>query len=308
MAPSANRRSGYSRRAQYSIFFGYTAGVAGMLVGAALLIVSIIDPGFFAGMRGLAADVAEPPGAAVARGRAAGDSVFDTIAGYAKAGANYARLEAELKEAKVRLAEAEGVAAENRRLRRLLGLAQQDGPPVAVTRLTGSTAASTRRLATLGAGRSSGVTPGMPVRSELGLVGRVLEAGRTSARVLLITDTESLVPVRRAQDGLPAFAQGRGDGTVQIRLINLGINPLKPGDVFITSGSGGLYRPGTAVAVATKLLPDGAISQVVSDPAASEYVIVDPVWALERAPGGRRQAGDEPQGPAGEEDAPSPAR
>lgn len=307
MAPSSSRRSSYSRRAQYNIFFGYTAGVIGVLVGAALLIVSIINPAFFSGMRGLAADIAEPPGATAARGRAAGGSVIDTISGFIKAGANYARLEAELREAKVRLAEAEAVRTENERLRKLLGLVRKDARPVAVTRLTSSTAASTRRFATIGAGRSEGVAAGMPVRSELGLVGRILEAGTASARVLLITDTESLVPVRRASDGVPAFAQGRGDGTVQIRLINLGINPIKVGDVFVTSGSGGLYRPGTAVAVARELLVDGAVAHVMSDPAATEYVIVEPIWAPERA----HSMPDEERAAPGEtsqtEDAPSPA-
>jgi rod shape-determining protein MreC len=119
----------------------------------------------------------------------------------------------------------------------------------------------------------------MPVRSMEGLVGRVLEVGRSTSRVMLITDTESLVPVRRAKDSVPAFAQGRGDGTLQIRLINLGINPLQKGDVMVTSGSGGLYRPGTAVAAVVELTRDGGIARVLSDPAATEYVVVEQIWA-----------------------------
>ena len=117
------------------------------------------------------------------------------------------------------------------------------------------------------------------MHSPLGLVGRVLEVADHTSRVLLITDSESMVPVRRARDGIAAFAQGRGDGTIQLRLISLGINPLKPGDVFVTSGSGGLYRPGTAVAVVMELTRDGAIARVLSDPTASEFVSVEPVFA-----------------------------
>jgi rod shape-determining protein MreC len=283
MAPSANRRSGHSRRAQYSTFFGYMAGLAGLGIGAALLIVSVLHPQFLSGLRAIAADAAEPPGAAAARGRGFGNDTVSSIRGYIEAAGSYARLERELNEAKVRLVEAEAVAEENRRLKRLLGLAHNDPGAVAVTRITSSTATSTRRFAAIGAGRRDGVAPGMPVRSVRGLVGRVLQVGETSSSVLLVTDTESLVPVRRATDGLPAFAQGRGDGTVQIRLINLGINPLKEGDVFVTSGSGGLYRPGTAIAVVRRLLTDGAVASVLSNPAATEYVIVEPVWAPEAA-------------------------
>jgi rod shape-determining protein MreC len=102
--------------------------------------------------------------------------------------------------------------------------------------------------------------------------------GAKSARVLLITDTESVVPVRRASDGVAAFATGRADGTVQLRLISLGLNPLKRGDAFVTSGSGGLYRPGVAIAVVTSLTVDGAIARPLSDPGTTEFVVVDPIW------------------------------
>ena len=37
MAPARDRRTGFSRRRQYSVFLGYVLAIAGMLVGAALL-------------------------------------------------------------------------------------------------------------------------------------------------------------------------------------------------------------------------------------------------------------------------------
>jgi rod shape-determining protein MreC len=279
MAPPANRRSGYSRRAQYSIFFSYSAGVAGMLLGVVLLIVSFVEPSLFSGLRAVAADVAAPAGRVTATGRAASKDIFSTISGYFQAGSRHAKLERELAEAKVRLVEARATQIENRRLKALLGLSRQVPRPIVTTTLTSSTAASTRRYATLGAGENRGVKTGMPVRSGLGLLGRVVSVGEVSARVLLVTDTESLVPVRRASDGVPAFAQGAGDGTIRIKLINLGLNPLKKGDVFVTSGSGGLYRPNTPVAIAARLTRDGAIAQVLANPSDADYVIVDDTFA-----------------------------
>ena len=284
MAPPANRRSGYSRRAQYGTFFGYIAGIVGALVGGGLLIVSILDPGSFSWLRGAAADVAAPGGQVASEGRAASQGAFAIIRGYALAGSRNARLERELAEAKTRLVEAQATAAENVRLKAMLGLARQYPPPLVITELVAGTGASTRRFATIAAGTDRGVAVGMPIRSPLGLVGRVLEAGSSTARVLLVTDTESVVPVRRAQDGISAFAQGRGDGRLQVRLINLGINPLKVGDVFVTSGSGGLYRPGIAVAKLISLTRDGGIAQVLSDPSASEYVAVDNIWGPQIEP------------------------
>ena len=121
----------------------------------------------------------------------------------------------------------------------------------------------------------------MPVSSPMGLVGRVVETGSDSSRVLLLTDSRSMVPVRRATDDIAAFAEGRADGALRIRLINLGINPLKEGDIFVTSGAGGLFQPGIAVAVATEITRDGAIAQLVSNPAATDLVLVEQPWQPE---------------------------
>lgn len=284
MAPPANRRSGFSRRAQYSTFLSYTAGVLGAAVGLGLVITSIFNPEAFSSLRSAAADVTEPAARATAGGRSVGKDVLSGIAGFFQMGSKHARLERELAEAKVRLVEADAINAENKRLKELLHLSRKDEGAVAVARLTSSTSASTRRYATLDAGRDKGLTKGMPVRSKLGLVGRVLEVGGSTSRVLLVTDTESVVPVRRSTDGVPAFAQGNGDGTLRIRLINLGINPLRKGDVMVTSGSGGLYRPGTPIAILTEILRDGAVARVLSDPSDADYVMVERIWAPHPTP------------------------
>jgi rod shape-determining protein MreC len=284
MASPANRRSGFSRRAQYTTFLSYTAGVVGAVVGLGLVIISIANPGAFTGVRGAAADFTEPAAKATAEGRSVTKSVLGTVGGFLQMGSRHARLERELAEAKVRLVEADAIKAENRRLKDLLDLSTKNESTVAVARLTSSTSSSARRFATLDAGRDKGLTKGMPIRSKLGLVGRVLEVGSSTSRVLLITDTESLVPVRRSTDGVPAFAQGNGDGTLRVRLINLGINPLKKGDVIVTSGSGGLYRPGTPMAILTEILRDGAMARVLSNPSDTEYVMVEQIWAPQPPP------------------------
>ena len=281
MAPSPQRRPGFSRRAQYTTFFGYMAGVLGALLGGALLVIAITSPASFSGLRNLGRDATAPLGGVAARSRSGSYNLFAAIGAYFAAGSQNASLRRQLAVKQTQLVEGQALAEENRRLKALLGLAQSDPKPVVFARLTGSTASSSRRFATLSAGSSSGVEIGMPVRSPLGLIGRVLEVGHATSRVLLITDSESLVPVRRASDSIPGFAQGRADGTVQIKLISLGINPLKRGDAFVTSGTGGLYRPGTPIAVVETITRDGAIARLLSDPAASEFVAVDPIWTSE---------------------------
>jgi rod shape-determining protein MreC len=277
MAPPSSRRSGFSKKAQFSQFTGYLLAGGFALLGLALLLLSLWQPAAFAPMRNVAGEVVTPVGTGTAVARSQSDGVLANIAAYFQAGSQNAALRKEMEIARIRLAEAEAVKAENRRLKGLLGLADAPVKPVATARLVGSTATSIRRHAYLGAGSASGVATGMPVLSERGVIGRVLEVGRNSARVLLLTDSESVLPVRRAKDDVIAFAEGRGDGLLRVRLVNLGINPLKVGDLMVTSGAGGYYRPGVAVAVIRRITPDGGIASLVAEPAATNYVAVEPV-------------------------------
>ena len=285
MAPTGSRRSGYSRRAQYNLFTGYVVAGVGALIGAALLVLSFFQPHLFGGLRGAAQDGVSPATETAATVRTGSKGFWDTISGYYRAGSKNAELKREMEIARIRLAEAEAVKQENARLKGLLDLQDDERKPVAVARLVGSSASSSRRFAYLGAGLNDGVTIGMPVRSPRGVVGRILEAGGDSSRVLLLTDSESVLPVRRAKDEVVAFAEGRGDGLLRIRLINLGINPLEPGDVFVTSGAGGYYPPGIAVAILTETTDDGGLARIVSDPAATDYVSVEPIFEPEAALG-----------------------
>ena len=82
-----------------------------------------------------------------------------------------------------------------------------------------------------------------------------------------------------------AFAEGRGDSLLRIKLINLGLNPLKKGDVFVTSGAGGYYAPGIAVAIVTQVNDDGGVARIISDPAATDFVAVEQIFEPEAVVG-----------------------
>ena len=245
------------------------------------LAVPLWPPPFLSELRGSAQDTAAPATRSVAAARTESKGLIATVRGYLRAGSQNAELKREVEIARIRLKEAEAVRRENATLKALLAISDGDTRPVAVARLVGSTASSARRFAYLGAGRAQGVAVGMPVVSPRGVVGRILETGRNSSRVLLLLDTESVLPVRRANDELVAFAEGRGDSLLRIKLINLGLNPLKVGDLFVTSGAGGYYRPGTAVAILTRKTDDGGLARIVSDPAATDFVAVMPIFEPE---------------------------
>ncbi|MBB4153174.1 rod shape-determining protein MreC [Sphingomonas jinjuensis] len=248
MAPARDRRTGFSRRRQYGAFLGYVLMVAGTLVGAVLLVVSTFDPPLFAAMRMAAASITAPVSSVLDAGVRGVASVPEAIGTWFRVHGENAELRAQLKRQQALLTRARIIAYDNWRLRGLLQLRDRGAEPVVTARLVSSTASSGRRFAILNAGRFQGVLPGMPVIGPTGIVGRVLETGPIAARVLLVTDPESLIPVRRTRDGLPAIAAGRGDGSVDIRSVNATNVRFAIGDMFVTSGTGGLYPPGVPVA------------------------------------------------------------
>ncbi len=274
MAPPRDRRPGFSRRAQYTLFMSYILAVAGALVGAVLLVLSQFNPPAFAALRSAATEVTAPAstvGAAVVRGIA---SVPETIATYFRVHNENAALRAEVARTRDALTQARIIVRDNRRLRGLLQLREATPDTVATARIVSSSASSTRRFGILNAGRWQGVRPGMPVRGPDGLIGRIVEAGPNSARVLLTIDAESVIPVQRIGDGLPALAAGRGDGLLDIRSVGTTNARLKPGDRFITSGIGGLYTPGVLVAHVLKPGADSAPAKPFAEANTFDFAIV----------------------------------
>ena len=53
---------------------------------------------------------------------------------------------------------------------------------------------------------------------------------------------------------------------------------LRPGDIVVTSGTGGIYAPNVAVAYVVKLADDGAIARPLADPATAQFAIVEPIF------------------------------
>lgn len=277
-SPTSGRRS-YARRAHYGAFAAYVVAIVGVIAGLLSAIVWAVDPVGFGNLRMIASEAVAPAGRMVNGGGNAVSGTDDFVASWWRAGSQNQRLRGELSGLRRQILRAEGLEAENRQLRRLLGLAQSEVPAIAAADILSSTATSTRRYAVIDAGSSDGVRTGQPVRSAEGLIGRTLEVGPTVARVLLITDARSVVPARRASDGLAVLVTGRGDDLLDVRTLNSATVTLKVGDLIIASGSGGIYRPRTPVGRVVRITGDGALARTVADPASAAAIIVEPASA-----------------------------
>ena len=274
----ATARPGWSRRAQYGLFFSFLAVIAGVIVGLILLAISLVSPKTFEGLRGVALDVTGPVASALHEVTATAGGLVTGADDYWDAARQNGKLKRERKALMERMVEARAIAQENRQLRAALQLREHEHDTVATGRIVGSSFNSPRRFAILSAGARDGIRESMPVRSADGLVGRIIDVGQLASRVLLISDRASIVPARLLRGGIPVIAQGRGDGTIEVRPLEVGRNPFKPGDMIITSGTGGLYPPRVPVARIVKLRDDGAIAIPLADPATTSFAIVEPAY------------------------------
>lgn len=283
MAPPRKRRPGYDRKAQYGLFASYVIAIIGAIAALLLVVISAADPAGFAVLRAGVAEVTRPVSATL-RSMVLTIGNLDEVAGsYINAGTQNITLRRQVETTRTRLIEADAIRQENIRLKRLLRLADEEGDVVASGHLVSSSSSSSRRLARLDVGSRRGVHSGMPVRAAEGLVGRILWVGLNTADVLLLVDSENVVPVRRAKDNIPGISRGLDDGTVEIRALNAERNPFRPGDVFVTSGIGGVYRPNIPVAVAARVEGDRAIAIPLANPGRVELAVVQRTFQLETA-------------------------
>jgi rod shape-determining protein MreC len=272
----ATARPGWSRRAQYGLFFSFVAVIAGIIVGLVLLAMSLVAPNTFAAARGAALDVTGPVATALHEVTATAQGLVTGADNYWDAARQNGELKRQQRAMLQRMVEAKAIFQENLQLKAALQLRERARDTVAAGRIVGSSFNSPRRFAILSAGAKDGIREGMPVRSPDGLVGRIIDVGELSSRVLLISDRTSIVPSRLLRNGIPVIAQGAGDGTVEVRPLEVGRNPFKPGDLIISSGTGGLYPPLVPVARVIKLKDDGAIALPLADPANTSFAIVEP--------------------------------
>jgi rod shape-determining protein MreC len=134
------------------------------------------------------------------------------------------------------------------------------------------------RARLIGQGRDAGIADGYPVINLYGLVGRVYETGRRSARVLLLTDLNSRVPVMVDRSNARAILIG--DNSTYPRLDYVGRVPdIEPGDRIVSSGDGGVLPRGLPVGEAVATRDGGWRVRLYSDQAPVDFVWV---WPYQR--------------------------
>lgn len=217
---------------RYALFIALGGLFAVLLLQTSPRLRAMIDP-----TRTLAADQL----ASSAR-----PGLWDQITGKAAREARIRELEAEVRELTRYRSVAISMAERLEAYEDMLNIMGE--PPVrgVTARITSETNGPFREAILVNAGSLQGVEEGAYAENEGGLVGRVVALGERSARVLLVTDFNSRVPVMGEASGLRAILYGDRDdfGTLTDR-------PEKGefilGERVLTSGEGGIFPRGIVV-------------------------------------------------------------
>ena len=234
----------------------------GLLVGAALtvMILSRAEPRLFDNMRGAVSDGAAPileffshPAASVA-------SFVEEIDALLEVHENNSVLEDQNAALLKWQSVAEKFSRENEELRRMLHVVPDPEASFVTARVISDSGGPFVRTVLINAGENDRVHKGQAVINREGLTGRVVSAGRHSARILLLTDLNSRIPVIVESSREKAVLAG--DNTPHPRLEFLAVDArVNVGDRIVTSGQGGIFPPGLPVGVVSLVGEERALVQ-----------------------------------------------
>ncbi len=235
-----------------------------MAASIALMMVGKVDPAFVDNVRSRVTDAFVPildalsrPAATAARIIEAGVDALNVYEENQTLKAENARL-MQWRQAALRL------ESENGSLRTLLHYKPDPTASFITARVIATPGATFFRTVLVTAGRRDGVRKGQAALAGSGMIGRVIEVGEWSSRVLLITDINARVPVVLENSRQRALLAG--DNSDQPKL-----NYLPPdtaaavGERVLTSGHGGIFPPGVPVGVVASVSERGVRVQPIAD-------------------------------------------
>jgi rod shape-determining protein MreC len=135
--------------------------------------------------------------------------------------------------------------SENEALRQLLQFTQANPTDSfraaeVVGHVIGQDPSNFLRYIIIDVGTGDGVAKGMPVLTDRGLVGRIVEVSSRSSKVLLINDVSSSVNAIIQSSRATGIVEGKADGGLVMKYIPQSVK-VNVGDIILTSGLGATF-------------------------------------------------------------------
>jgi rod shape-determining protein MreC len=209
------------------------------------------------------ADLLVPVYGVLSRPIGAVQDAIEAVRGLAELHAENARLREENARLRRWYDVAMALEAENLALRAVLNVPADPTPGFITARVVADTGTSYARSVLVSTGPRHAVRKGQVALDRNGLVGRVSEVGSRSARILLVTDINSRIPVQIERTGARAILAGTNGPAPRLQHWADGQQP-QPGDRVVTSAQAGAFPAG--LPVGTVRIGQGGVIEV--EPAA----------------------------------------
>lgn len=168
------------------------------------------------------------------------------------------------------------------RLERIAEIRADFEVPMLSSELVGVDPSPWFRSVLIDRGKTHGVRSGMPVISELGLVGLVTETSTRAAKAMLVLDRQSAVDGIVQRSRSRGIVRGHGTDQLDFEFVVRGSN-VRIGDVVISSGLGGVYPKGIRIGeVASVSDPGSALLQTAKLAPAVDFGRLEQVFVMLR--------------------------
>lgn len=179
-------------------------------------------------------------------------------------------LRVEQQRSRMQLQQLEAIAAENARLRAMLGSAARVADRALAADLLEVSPEPFTRTVLLARGSRDGVYVGQPAIDAYGIIGQVTRVSPQTSQVTLITDPGHAIPVLVNRSGLRAIVFGTGaQDSLRVPYLTASAD-IREGDLLVSSGMGGVFPPDFPVARIERIHadPNEAFLEIAARPVA----------------------------------------
>ncbi|MBN2438385.1 MAG: rod shape-determining protein MreC [Deltaproteobacteria bacterium] len=166
------------------------------------------------------------------------------------------------------------------RLRKLLNLAESPPNRTVAARVVDHSRTSLFKMILINKGTADGLRVGLPVLSEQGVVGRIIETAWHASQVLLLTDENSNIDALIQRSRAQGILQGAGAAGCNLKYVSR-VETVQAGDVVLSSGLAGVFPKGLLLGVVTGVSRSGeGLFQKIHVAPAVDFGKVEEVIAL----------------------------
>lgn len=222
--------------------------LAMILAAVGLMLLARLDPGLVDSARAGVTDAFSPILNFISRPASAVASILESARQLASLRSENDRLRQENDRLRQWQQTALRLEAENNSLRGLLAYKPDPATTYVTARVVADPGGAFVRSLIVMAGSRDGVRRGQAAMAGQGLIGRVVQVGEWSSRILLVTDLNARIPVVLETTRQRAMLAGDNTDQPHLMYVPRGVQPVVGERVF-TSGHGGLFPPGVPVGV-----------------------------------------------------------